>query len=58
MCYSDEEESSAEVKVHFRVIETLVSKLPNGQQVVDEVRGRLLLLSVFSVRSVTLSVCT
>ncbi|KAF5886610.1 paladin isoform X2, partial [Clarias magur] len=34
---ADEEESSAEVKVHFRVIETLVSKLPNGQQVVDEV---------------------
>ncbi|XP_046709053.1 paladin isoform X1 [Silurus meridionalis] len=31
----DEEESTPEV--HFRVIETLISKLPEGQQVVDEV---------------------
>ncbi|XP_060795109.1 paladin isoform X2 [Neoarius graeffei] len=41
----DEEESSSEVKVHFQVIEKLISKLPKGQQVVDEVDRAVTLCS-------------
>ncbi|KAK2866807.1 hypothetical protein Q7C36_002863 [Tachysurus vachellii] len=33
----DEEKSNTEAKVHFRVIDALIRKLPKGQQVVDEV---------------------